>query len=198
MNEWLGANAIANCWSRIAQELPSRGRFRRELNLAQNAVLSRHAIGKGPAGTTETLETWSWVRGDLGGLSPVNFSRPYGTSRRSNLYPGLRPITLTCLADNRNPRRGFFFVSNSPQKRHPERRTYGTQSWLMFSLEGSKFENETATLPLLYPYDKSRCRLYGRRLRPKARIVARGVKTFEESIFGPCTLRRTWGTCPEP
>jgi hypothetical protein len=129
MNEWLGANAIANCWSRIAQELPSRGRFRRELNLAQNAVLSRHAIGKGPAGTTETLETWSWVRGDLGGLSPVNFSRPYGTSRRSNLYPGLRPITLTCLADNRSPRRGFFFVSNSPQKRHPERRAYGTQSW---------------------------------------------------------------------
>jgi hypothetical protein len=38
--------------------------------LAQNAVLSWHVIGKGPAGTTETLETWSWVRGDLGVLGP--------------------------------------------------------------------------------------------------------------------------------
>jgi hypothetical protein len=24
------------------------------------------------------------------------------------------------------------------------------------------------------------------------------VKAFEEIIFGPCTLRRTWGTRPEP
>jgi hypothetical protein len=24
------------------------------------------------------------------------------------------------------------------------------------------------------------------------------VKAFEESVFGPCTLRRTWGTRPEP
>jgi hypothetical protein len=23
------------------------------------------------------------------------------------------------------------------------------------------------------------------------------VKAFEKSIFGPCTLRRTWGTRPE-
>jgi hypothetical protein len=32
----------------------------------------------------------------------------------------------------------------------------------------------------------------------KARIDARGVKAFEKSVFGPCTLRRTWGTRPEP
>jgi hypothetical protein len=24
-----------------------------------------------------------------------------------------------------------------------------------------------------------------------------GVKAFEKSVFGPCTLRRTWGTRPE-
>jgi hypothetical protein len=30
----------------------------------------RLRYGKGPAGTTETLETWSWVRGDLGVLGP--------------------------------------------------------------------------------------------------------------------------------
>jgi hypothetical protein len=45
---------------------------------------SRHGPGFG--GTWE-----SWVRGGLGELSPVNFSRPYGTSRRSNLNPGLDP-----------------------------------------------------------------------------------------------------------
>jgi hypothetical protein len=32
----------------------------------------------------------------------------------------------------------------------------------------------------------------------KARIDARGVKAFEKSVFGPCTLGRTWGTRPEP
>jgi hypothetical protein len=24
------------------------------------------------------------------------------------------------------------------------------------------------------------------------------VKAFEKSVFGPCTLGRTWGTRPEP
>jgi hypothetical protein len=33
----------------------------------------------------------------------------------------------------------------------------------------------------------------GKRLRPRSRILAYGVKAFEESIFGPCTLRRTLG-----
>jgi hypothetical protein len=41
-----------------------------QLNFAHDAVLRWHATGKGPVGTTETLETWSWVRGDLGNLSP--------------------------------------------------------------------------------------------------------------------------------
>jgi hypothetical protein len=36
----------------------------------------------------------------------------------------------------------------------------------------------------------------GRRMQPKARIVASGVKAFENSAFGPCTLGRTWGTRP--
>jgi hypothetical protein len=35
------------------------------------------------------------------------------------------------------------------------------------------------------------------RLRPKARALAHEVKAFEKPIFGPCTLRRTWGTRPE-
>jgi hypothetical protein len=37
-----------------------------------------------------------------------------------------------------------------------------------------------------------------KRLRRRARMVAHGVKAFEKFVFGPCTLRRTWGTRPEP
>jgi hypothetical protein len=37
-----------------------------------------------------------------------------------------------------------------------------------------------------------------KRLRPRARVLAHGVKALEESVFGPCTLGRTWGTRPEP
>src|SRR5271155_105571 len=37
-----------------------------------------------------------------------------------------------------------------------------------------------------------------KRLRPRSRILADGMKALEESVFGPCTLRRTWGTRPEP
>jgi hypothetical protein len=37
-----------------------------------------------------------------------------------------------------------------------------------------------------------------KRLPPRARVLARGVKALEESVFGPCTLGRTWGTRPEP
>jgi hypothetical protein len=33
--------------------------------------------------------------------------------------------------------------------------------------------------------------LCGKRLRPRARVLAHGVKALEESVFGPCTLRRT-------
>ena len=29
-------------------------------------------------------------------------------------------------------------------------------------------------------------------------VLRHGVKALEESVFGPCTLRRTWGTRPEP
>ena len=29
-------------------------------------------------------------------------------------------------------------------------------------------------------------------------ISTNRVKAFERSVFGPCTLRRTWGTRPEP
>jgi hypothetical protein len=47
---------------------------------------ARRAIEKGPAGTTETLET-ILGSGGPGIVSLVNFSRPYGTSRRSYLYP---------------------------------------------------------------------------------------------------------------
>jgi hypothetical protein len=58
------------------------------LNLAQDAVLGWNAPLKSPAGTTEkVIETWSWVRG----ADRASFSRPYGTFRLSNLYPGLRP-----------------------------------------------------------------------------------------------------------
>jgi hypothetical protein len=32
----------------------------------------------------------------------------------------------------------------------------------------------------------------------KIKSLARAVKAFEESVFGPCTLGRTWGTRPEP
>ncbi len=38
----------------------------------------------------------------------------------------------------------------------------------------------------------------GKKNAPRARIVAHGVKAFEKSVFGPCTLGRTWGTRPEP
>ena len=33
-------------------------------------------------------------------------------------------------------------------------------------------------------------------LRPRATVAPNGVKAFEESVFGPCTLGRTWGTRP--
>jgi hypothetical protein len=60
---------------------------------------------KSPAGTTEKVnETWSWIRGadrefstaeyfemEVPGVASGYFSRPYGTFRLSNLYPGLRP-----------------------------------------------------------------------------------------------------------
>src|SRR5271170_7837687 len=39
---------------------------------------------------------------------------------------------------------------------------------------------------------------WAKRLRPRSRILAHGVKALEEFVFGPCTLRRTWGTRPEP
>ena len=32
----------------------------------------------------------------------------------------------------------------------------------------------------------------------KSKILVYGVKAFEKSVFGPCTLVRTWGTRPEP
>src|ERR1700761_9570808 len=32
--------------------------------------------------------------------------------------------------------------------------------------------------------------------RPRTRVLAHGVKAFEESVFGPCTLGRTGGTRP--
>jgi hypothetical protein len=35
-------------------------------------------------------------------------------------------------------------------------------------------------------------------LRPRAKVLAHGVRALEESVFGPCTLGRTWGTRPEP
>src|ERR1700692_1950103 len=35
-------------------------------------------------------------------------------------------------------------------------------------------------------------------LRPRSSILMHGVKAFEKSVFGPCTLGRTWGTRPEP
>jgi hypothetical protein len=38
--------------------------------------------------------------------------------------------------------------------------------------------------------------LRGKETGARATAVARGVKTFEESVFGPCTLGRTWGTRP--
>jgi hypothetical protein len=67
------------------------------LNLAQDAVLGWHAPLKSPAGTTEkVIETWSWIRGfemEVPGIASgegVTCSRPYGTFRLSNLYPGLR------------------------------------------------------------------------------------------------------------
>jgi hypothetical protein len=85
---------------RACPELVERGR----LNLAQDAVLGWHAPLKSPAGTTEkVIETWSWIRaadrkfsaaeylGSAWDCLRVTFSRPYGTFRLSNLYPGLRP-----------------------------------------------------------------------------------------------------------
>jgi hypothetical protein len=43
-----------------------------------------------------------------------------------------------------------------------------------------------------------RFRYICKRLRPRSGILAREVKALEESVFGPCTLGRTWGTRPEP
>src|SRR5882757_99687 len=37
-----------------------------------------------------------------------------------------------------------------------------------------------------------------KRIRPRSRVLAREPKAFEKSVFGPCTLGRTWGTRPEP
>ncbi len=39
---------------------------------------------------------------------------------------------------------------------------------------------------------------WAKRLRPRARVLAHRVKALEKSVFGPCTLGRTWGTRPEP
>jgi hypothetical protein len=36
------------------------------------------------------------------------------------------------------------------------------------------------------------------RMWPRERILVHGVKAFENSAFGPCTLGRTWGTRPGP
>ena len=33
-------------------------------------------------------------------------------------------------------------------------------------------------------------------LRPIARVLAHRMRAWEESVFGPCTLGRTWGTRP--
>jgi hypothetical protein len=38
----------------------------------------------------------------------------------------------------------------------------------------------------------------GKKTRRRARILKHAVKAFEESVFSPCTLGRTWGTRPEP
>jgi hypothetical protein len=62
------------------------------LNLAQDAVLGLHAPWKSPEGTTgKVVETWSWIREKIENFQLQTFSRPYGTFRLSNLYPGLRP-----------------------------------------------------------------------------------------------------------
>src|ERR1700740_2401773 len=65
--------------------------------------LSWNAPSKSPVGTTGTAaDTWSWMHecGDVSNAEylagnawdcPVTFSRPFGTCRFSNLYPGLRP-----------------------------------------------------------------------------------------------------------
>jgi hypothetical protein len=37
-----------------------------------------------------------------------------------------------------------------------------------------------------------------KKLRPRARVLAHGVKALEKSVLGPCTLWRTWGTRPAP
>ena len=36
-----------------------------------------------------------------------------------------------------------------------------------------------------------------KRLQPRARFACNKVKAFEEFVFNPCTLGRTWGTRPE-
>ena len=54
-NDHLGIESRRAC-----PELVERGR----LNLAQDAVLGRHAPWKSPVGTTEkVIETWSWIPG---------------------------------------------------------------------------------------------------------------------------------------
>src|SRR5882724_9701907 len=40
--------------------------------------------------------------------------------------------------------------------------------------------------------------MWTERLRPRTKVFDRRVKAFEESVFGPCTLARTWGTRPDP
>jgi hypothetical protein len=79
---------------RACPELVERGR----LNLAQDAVLGCHAVSKSPAGTTEKYRDAVLDPAERIGNSQlcwdcprVTSSRPYGTFRLSNLYPGLRP-----------------------------------------------------------------------------------------------------------
>ena len=45
------------------------------------------------------------------------------------------------------------------------------------------------------PFERFR---YSRKIPcPRVQFEAK-VKAFEEIVFGPCTLGRTWGTRPEP
>jgi hypothetical protein len=156
-----------------------------QLNLAQDAVLRWHALGKGLAGTTETLETWSWVRGDLGilspgglgDLSPVNFSRPYGTFSLLESLPGT----------------GWGFIPGGVHRQ----RCGSSEKPSPLPWTGAPCSPQR-TWPKKMgaaPFQRSATRVS---LRPRAKVLARGVKAFEESVFGPGTLWRTWGTRPEP
>jgi hypothetical protein len=51
-------------------------------------------------------------------------------------------------------------------------------------------------LALMGPAPSNALPTWAKRLRPRARVLAHEVKAFEESVFGPCTLGRTWGTRP--